>query len=744
MDAHETYRKDWEDLDVTKQELKTLTECLKKEEFRKLLVEYAEEVTDPENRKIYEKEITQLEKERNVDITFVRLDPGYVIKTSVNGDTKCFVNICKSDVVEKLSSQPVFEQGHRNLQWSIPHILIPPRDELDKKNVRCLVFDVMFHPDAIYLASRNAGFRDTINVTAIDSIESKFKMKLDRKNLRFPNIKYKGVPLSAVIRKPSKEPPKEKLDMEPEIYQKLMADYDRKREQQYNRVQKKPTRASPPVKYYQDKVNANEDTNSKYVTPKFSIKHQSDIELEDFSTSKTAKMNATVPKRLIIGIDLPLLKTTDDAVLDVQERYLTLKSEKPAKYLLELPLPYHVDADRGNAKFDPKYKKLVVTLPVIPPTVLVSDTREDSGVDSDSGSPVPLLHEDSLSSGCSNDCMPKLIEECETALTVATTEHENENFKECSDTALWTNSIENTNAFMDSSIIYSLPPFTCNIYDNQLAITVNVKNVNPDSISHRILQNNSGLHILLASIGAGFFPQHFSLCLEINEDSINPDSFTSEPWDNNVVFTVVLKNPDNLARYYVGVNEEFMEEKNFPTAVSFKNQLKELTAMEDAESEKDRTINVLTEDDGVVINITPNQLDSDNEVKHEFERSTQQQESQQQYGGTENRSVSECITDKTTDRTSGTFLKGILKSRRTHDFSRSVSGSSTDEYEIPSSIDCQYDSALDLNSESDWRSLKKKVRFNALVSRQIFRPEISILGHSKKHQRKLTTRLVDK
>lgn len=176
MDAYETRRKSWEDLEVTKEELKNLTECLKKEEFRKLLIEYAEEVTDPENRKTYEKEITQLEKERGVDVTFVNPEPGYVIKTSVNGDRKCFLNISKSDIVARPSSQPSSEQGHRGLKWSIPYTLIPPRDDLDKKNVRCMVFDVVFHPDTIYLSSKNARFREIVNNTAMDGVENNFKV----------------------------------------------------------------------------------------------------------------------------------------------------------------------------------------------------------------------------------------------------------------------------------------------------------------------------------------------------------------------------------------------------------------------------------------------------------------------------------------------------------------------------------------------------------------------------------------
>ena len=176
MDAYDNRKNNWEDLDVTREELVSFTECLKKEEFRKLLIEYAEEVSNPENRRIYEKEITQLEKERGVDVTFVNPEPGYVIKTSLNGDKKCFVNISKSETVGKPSSQPTYEEGHRGLQWSIPYSLSPPRDDLDKKNVRCTVFDVVFHPDTLYLASKNARFAKIVNNTAMDGVESSFKV----------------------------------------------------------------------------------------------------------------------------------------------------------------------------------------------------------------------------------------------------------------------------------------------------------------------------------------------------------------------------------------------------------------------------------------------------------------------------------------------------------------------------------------------------------------------------------------
>ena len=41
-----------EKLDMTQEEMEKISEALKKEEFRKLLMDYAEELADPEKRKV--------------------------------------------------------------------------------------------------------------------------------------------------------------------------------------------------------------------------------------------------------------------------------------------------------------------------------------------------------------------------------------------------------------------------------------------------------------------------------------------------------------------------------------------------------------------------------------------------------------------------------------------------------------------------------------------------------------------
>jgi len=51
-----------------------------------LLREYAEEISDPENRKRYEDEIAQLEHDRGMDVKFINPTPGHVLKTSIDGN----------------------------------------------------------------------------------------------------------------------------------------------------------------------------------------------------------------------------------------------------------------------------------------------------------------------------------------------------------------------------------------------------------------------------------------------------------------------------------------------------------------------------------------------------------------------------------------------------------------------------------------------------------------------------------
>lgn len=136
----------------------------------------------------------------------------------------------------------------------------------------------------------------------------------------------------------------------------------------------------------------------------------------------------------------------------------------------------------------------------------------------------------------------------------------------------------------------------------------------------------------------------------------------------------------------------------------------------------ERQIAVQPQSDGIIIDIHPNQQDSDDEEEQENIRlATRRQE--KKHVIEKSRSVSESSGDElTSSNGSARHSKGILKSHRARDFSRSMSESSADENSLPaSSVDYHYDSVQDINSESDCSSLKKTVRFNDVVSRQLFR-----------------------
>ncbi|XP_014209164.1 protein kintoun [Copidosoma floridanum] len=1031
MESYEEDRKKaWEDLDITHDELSRLTNAMKRPDFRDLLREYADEVSDPENRRIFESEMTQLERERGFDVTFVHPEPGYVIKTSLNGSTKCFINICKSDIVAKPTSQVSRLEGEQRrsvLEWKIPIILSPPRDELDRNKERCQVFDTTFHPDSLYLAQRDLRFKGLLNETAIDTVEKTYQVQLDRKNMRFPNIDFMGVSQPSVLRKACDTPVTQKLDIEPEIYQKIMSSYDKARDRHLKKKEEKPKKAPPKARYFnsRDKTENDRQSDSKYTKPRFIIKYQSHLDMDEFRESRDAKINATVPKKLVVIINLPLLRSADDATLDVQERCLSLKSETPAKYSLKLPLSYRVDPDKGTAKFDVKTKKLTVTLPVIPTSASIPiDGKEDSGVESDLGSPVlesqiagnqlvrenssdsqqsenssdshqsedksndyespvpesqitddqlvrenssdsqkiqntsvtlesenwsdslqsenstssthespvpesqitddQLVREnssdsqqsenssdshqnkdksndyespvpesqitddqlvrdnlsDSQQSENSSDSQqskdksndyespvpesqitddqmvhenPSKFQQIEN--TSVTRQCENLNYSQqsenlcdsqqsensskvinsCAETALRTSDDDKltTAFFVNPNVKYNLPAFTCNVYDNILAVTIHTKNVDPESISHRMLEGEAGLHVLFTSIGAGYFPVYYSLCLKLGRDTIVAESLAVEPWDNNVILSFKVRCIDELNFYFAGIDEDSLEAKDLTVAGSIKNML--LALQEDPEPENENNdIEVLYNHNELIINVNimsnsddmqstyANEDDEhdrkfalqEEESKLSFDKTTRSisesngeelsssigssngslvalkedpepengkneievvrndevianvnivsssDEVQSAYAnedGNENdeyqrefafqgeerkrsfnqqsRSISESSGDELSSSMgsgNGSFrYKSILKPRHS---SRSVSESSFDWNSSAVTLDY---SVNELMSESEGSSMKKTVRFNDVVSRQLYRTNSSILGQRKKNQRKL-------
>jgi dynein assembly factor 2, axonemal len=353
----ETFLKEkFDDLKLTDDEVKRFSEAMKKEEFRKLLVDYANEISDPKNRKLYEEEIEKLENERGVDVTFINPEAGFVLKTVQDGEKKCFLNICTNTNINKPSSEITTRLEEKTgvekkgMTWSIPHSCSPGREDLDKSSKKCIVYDVVYHPDSYRMGETNKRFKQLLQDTAIDTIEKNFKVKIDRTNCKIlNNIKFKGVPTATVIRKAkSDESTLKNNEPQDDLFNKVKTPY--------KYPPSPPTPSEVPVKT-ETKIS------DEFEEPKYKIIDRGHMDIQDCVNQLKQIVNSTRPKELIIEIDLPLCKSTANVKLDIFEKRLYLESNKP-NYKLDLNLAYPVNEDDGNAKFDKSKRKLVVSLPV--------------------------------------------------------------------------------------------------------------------------------------------------------------------------------------------------------------------------------------------------------------------------------------------------------------------------------------------------------------------------------------------
>lgn len=599
-------RNDWENLNITKEEVENISQALKKEEFRKLLSEYAEEITDPKNRKQYQDEIIQLEAQRGVDCTFVNPEPGFVVKTSVDGKKKAYINICKNKAVGRPECKPQYKDNNRGMGWSIPMCQSPGREDFDKKRKRCVIYDVVFHPDTLYLAERNQEFKQVVIDTALNAVEDSFKVSLDKKNIKFPKVNFKGVPFATVIRKMSKKPPTITKE-DAEFYEKIKCPLN-------------PPKESDPVVRNFDSVKKEP---GKYTIPKYVIKQRSDIDLQDYTYDRNAKINAAIPKDLVIEVNLPLLNSSKNVTLDVMEKSLHLICDKPSKYKLDIQLPYSVNEETGNAKFDKDRKMLIITLPVVKARMAIKDLiREDSGVESDF-SPVGSVSNNDFDNienknlEIISDSFPDVKEVEDIVVDKCEVECEESEQEKLYRTK---NEIQK---FLDSDKNYILPSFSCNVDGDKICFVLNVKNIDSESVLEKSL-NSYSHHIKFCSIGSGFFPVYYAFLIDFkNEYNIKNFEFTT--WDNNMTILIeVEQNNDVLTKYYVGIDEDSLCEHSLDHPLQLKKLMHEIISNDSEDYENDNChskVNVKTANiNEVVISVIPEESEySDDQFETEDE-----------------------------------------------------------------------------------------------------------------------------
>ncbi|KAM6968610.1 protein kintoun [Tautogolabrus adspersus] len=359
------------ELNMTVEEIDMMAKAFKDEKFREMLRDYAQELADPENRKMYEEEIKLLEQERGNTVEFIHPEPFRAIRTSLNGKQKCFINICGNDKVGKPECKVGTSDGGRRGQcWSLPHSLHPGRENTNTKGKKMMIYDVVFHPDTLHIASKNKRFMDMVESTAIEGIQNTFKVTLDKNNVReMTKIKYKGTPQPCVIRKPKPGHQTKEASEKPDPLAFPYPDEKRTASSLTRLTDSHTKHDTKSISFQIQPQKTKEPTK-----PNYTVKYRSIIDLQDFRHSRDSAQSPR-PKEIVVTIDMPLLKAVTEASLEVTEKRLLLESKEPA-YRLELPLAYPVDEDKGEAKFNKQKGQLTVTLPVLPSDEAVEFTLE--------------------------------------------------------------------------------------------------------------------------------------------------------------------------------------------------------------------------------------------------------------------------------------------------------------------------------------------------------------------------------
>ncbi|XP_075192257.1 LOW QUALITY PROTEIN: protein kintoun-like [Anomaloglossus baeobatrachus] len=161
--------------------------------FQELFTQYTAEPRDSENRRRYEQEIREMERQRGYDVRLILTKPWHVLRTIVNGRHKAYVNMCSSRALKK-PYRPTAADRARQMyrQWSLHYVTNPARQELDRDRCRVLIYDVAFHPDTLHRASRSLSFRSHVDLTALHSVAQQYHVHVDTRNVQIMRCKYMG------------------------------------------------------------------------------------------------------------------------------------------------------------------------------------------------------------------------------------------------------------------------------------------------------------------------------------------------------------------------------------------------------------------------------------------------------------------------------------------------------------------------------------------------------------------------
>jgi dynein assembly factor 2 len=376
MDPTAQAAKNLEDLKLTPDEVSKFETAFKDPEFKKMFMEYAEEISDPKNKAESDLYLRQLERENKIEATYgkgVQLvipTPGFVVKTRCKKtDRKAFVNICHSDKCDDATSVRV----DGGLQWSVPHTLGQPHEEKDKSGKTCEAYDFCVSEHTYGLTQSDERLRTMVIETAIEAVNKAYEDVDLETAFTLPKKKFFGAETGPGVQAIKSEKNKEKEKNAP----------GRGRIAPLAAMAGKAAAGTAPggsseegksSAFRFDKAVARKTVPAKEpdgeCEPHYVIVHREgnkDMGSQfgnSGASTEVERRRDTRPTAIVVRVDVPKIDSIAAAELDVDDRKLFLRVA--GKYRLDLALPYEVRGDDGKAKFDKNARRLEVTLPVKP------------------------------------------------------------------------------------------------------------------------------------------------------------------------------------------------------------------------------------------------------------------------------------------------------------------------------------------------------------------------------------------
>ncbi|KAK1746992.1 protein kintoun [Skeletonema marinoi] len=280
--------------------------AFKSEEFRRLMADYVDSLSDPSNREEQEAYITHLEanKELPPGKSLIRPNAGFVVKCS----------LVREDTTLDASSSSSSSSSQSQARWSVPYAIGPVRMEHDKSNNLVPTFDVCFHPLSLQYAHARKEFCDMvigISQSAVVEAYSKASgedVKIDSYAI-LKNVRYKnGAPKALIVGSYDQSLPdgvKEDLSVQPDDSSDFAETEKAADATAYTR-----SSADEELKKHTDKEAESTDS---IIIPKYKIVEQGMLELTNHHDSSRR------PKQLIVNVHLDKIASATEIDLLVSE-----------------------------------------------------------------------------------------------------------------------------------------------------------------------------------------------------------------------------------------------------------------------------------------------------------------------------------------------------------------------------------------------------------------------------------------